>query len=276
MLSTNRQTLYLLTVICVGQVLLISAQVQSRTGVPVLESIAVGGFSRVQQATAWVADGIGGIWSHYFALRGAAIENDQLKQRLVELQGQIQAQQAAVSRTQSLEAALGLQQTAVPRMLAARVIAGSPSPDSMTVTINQGREEQVALDAAVISADGVVGRVIQVSSHAAQVQLLIHRQASAAVKFERTGLGAGNAVGGAGDPAMRLEQMPNVVDVLPGDRVMTSGLDGIYPPGFLVGTVVKAEIANVVRRLVTIRPSVDFTNLDIVLVVIAQPGPAGR
>jgi len=275
MLSTNRQVAYLLTVICLGQVLLISAQVKSRAGVPVLESVAVGGFSRVQRATAWVADGTSGVWSHYFALRGAAIENDQLKQRLVEFQGQIAAQQAAVSRTQALEAALGLQQTAVPLMLAARVIAGSPSPDSMTVTINQGLEERVTVDTAVISAQGVVGRIIKVTSHAAQVQLLIHRQASAAVKFERTGMGAGNAVGGAGDPALRLEQIPNLVDVRPGDRILTSGLDGIFPPGFLVGTVENAEIANVARRVVTIRPAVDFSNLDIVLVVMA-PAPDVR
>ena len=121
MFSTSRQTVYLLIVLCVGQVLLISAQVGSKSGVPVLQSVAVGGVSRVQSTTSWFAGGISGTWSHYFALRGAAIENEQLRQRVVELQGQIQAQQAAVSRTQSLESALGLLQTAVPRMLAARV-----------------------------------------------------------------------------------------------------------------------------------------------------------
>jgi rod shape-determining protein MreC len=278
MLSSNRRIVYLLIVTCVGQVLLISAQVQSKAGVPVLENVAVGGFSQVQRLTAWFADSTSGIWSHYFALRGAAIENDQLKQRVIELEGQIQAQKADLTRTQALEAALGLQQTAVPLLQAARVIAGSPSPDSMTVTINQGSEDGVAVDMAVISAQGVVGRVIgRPTSHTAQVQLLIHRQASAAVKIERTGAGVGNAVGSSSDPPMHLEQVPNLLDaVRPGDRILTSGLDGIFPAGFLVGTVEKADLANVTRRVVTVRPAVDFGSLDIVLIVKPRPASSTK
>jgi rod shape-determining protein MreC len=145
----------------------------------------------------------------------------------------------------------------------------------MTVTINQGSEDGVAVDMAVISAEGVVGRVIgRPTSHTAQIQLLIHRQASAAVKIERTGAGVGNAVGGASDPPMHLEQVPNLLDaVRPGDRILTSGLDGIFPAGFLIGTVEKADLANVSRRVVTVRPAVDFGSLDIVLIV--KPRPAG-
>lgn len=277
MLSINRRTVYLLIVITVGQVLLISAQVQSKAGVPLLETLAVGAFSRVQRTTAFVADGGHNLWSHYFALRGAAIENDLLRQRVIELQAQIQGQQAAVSRTQTLEAALGLKQTALVETLTARVIAGSTSPDSLTVTIDLGMEDGVNTDMAVIAAQGVVGRVInRPMSHTAQVQLLVGRSAAAAVKFERTGAGGGNIVGFAGDPPLRLEQIPNLADVLPGDRVLTSGLDGIFPPGYLVGTVERAELANAARRLVTVRPAVDFSYLDVVLVVTTRPATAAK
>jgi rod shape-determining protein MreC len=277
MLSINRQTVYLLIVISVGQVLLISAQVQSKSGLPLLEAIAVGGFARVQQTTAWFADGGHSLWSHYFALRGAAIDNDELRLRVIELQAQNQGQQALVSRTQTLEAALGLKQTAVVETLTARVIAGSPSPDSMMVTINLGAEDGVEPDMAVIAAQGVVGRVInRPAGHTAQVQLLVGRNASAAVRFERTGAGGGNAVGFAGDPPLRLQQIPNLADVRPGDRVLTSGLDGIFPPGFLVGTVERAELANAARRLVAVRPAVDFSSLDVVLVVTTRPAAAAR
>jgi rod shape-determining protein MreC len=278
MLSIHRRTVYLLVVISVGQVLLISAQVQSRSGLPLLEALAVGAFSRVQRATAWVADGGHNLWSHYFALRGAAIQNEELRQRIIELEGQIQGQLAAVSRTQTLESALGLKQTALVETLTARVIAGSPSADSMTVTINRGSDDGVEPDMAVIAAQGVVGRVInRPTSHTAQVQLLIMRTASAAVKFERTGGGAGNTVGVAGDPPLRLDQLPNLADVRPGDRILTSGLDGIFPQGFLVGTVERAELANAARRMVAVRPAVDFTSLDIVLVVVTRPATgAGR
>ena len=271
MLSINRQTIYLLIVLSVGQVLLISAQVQSKAGMPLLEAIAVGMFGSVQRSTAWVAGGGHNVWSHYLALRGAAIENDALRQRVVELEGAFQGQQAAVSRTQALEAALGLKQSALVETLTARVISGSASTDSMTVTIDRGVDDGVLPDMAVIAAQGVVGRVIgHPTKRTATVQLLISRTASAAVKFERTGMGAGNTVGIAGDPPLRLDQLPNLVDVKAGDRVLTSGLDGIFPQGFVVGTVERVDLANAARRMVTVRPAVEFTDLDIVLVVVGR------
>jgi len=275
MLFIQRRTVYLLLVISVGQVLLISAQVQSKSGLPLLEALGVGVFARIQRTTAWVADGTHDLWAHYFALRDAAVENDRLRERVIELEGQIEGQKAFVTRTQTLEAALGLKQTAVVETLTARVMAGSPSPDSMMVTIDRGADDGVEADMAVIAAAGVVGRVVnRPTSHTAQVQLLVGRSAAAAVRFERTGAGGGNAVGFAGDPPLRLEQIPNLADIRVGDRVLTSGLDGIFPPGFLVGTVERADLANAARRVVTVRPAVDFSSLDVVLVVTTRPASA--
>jgi rod shape-determining protein MreC len=277
MLSIQRRTVYLLMLICIGQVLLISAQVQSKAGVPLLEALAVGGFSGVQRTTTGLADVVHNVWAHYFALRGAAIENDQLRRQLIEKEGLIQSQQALVSRMQTLEAALSLQQSAVVQTVTARVIAGSPSPDTMTVTIDVGSANGVEADMAVIAANGIVGRVIEhPKARTAQVQLLIDRNASAAVRFERTGAGGGNAVGRADDPPLRLEQIPNLSDVKVGDRVLTSGLDGIYPPGFTIGSVERVDLSNAALRVVTVRPAVDFSLLDIVLVVITRPVTAAK
>jgi rod shape-determining protein MreC len=155
--------------------------------------------------------------------------------------------------------------------LAARVIAGSPAPGSLTVTIDRGSDDGVQTDMAVIAGQGVVGRVInQPAPHAAQVQLLVGRNAAAAVTLERTGAG-GLVVGGASDLLLTVDYVSNQADVQVGERVLTSGQDGIFPAGFVVGYVERSE-KGTNYRLVKVRPSVDFTHIELVLVVLAKPG----
>ena len=271
----QRRTFVLLIVFCLGHVLLISAQVQSRSGLPVIEAVAFGTFARVQQFTAGLADGVGGLWTNYFALRGAAHDNEQLRQRILDLEGQLQQQQAVASRTRSLEALLGLRQTLAIPSLAARVIAGNPAPGGLTVTIDKGAEDGVVVNMAVIGATGVVGRVIApLAQQSAIVQLLVDRTAGAAVTFERSGAGA-MVVGGASTPPLRAEYVPESRDVQVGERVVTSGQDGIFPQGYLVGTVASVRRVGAEREI-AIEPAVDFSHIDFVLVLLHRPAkPAG-
>jgi rod shape-determining protein MreC len=268
----QRRTLFLLAVLCLGHVLLISAQVQSKSGLPLVEAVAFGAFAKAQSGTAAVSDGIRSLWSHYLALRGVAAENEALKRQVLELQGQLQQEQAVASSSRALEATLKLQESVPAPTLAARVIAGSPAPGSLTVTIDRGSADGVSADMAVIAGSGVVGRVInQPAPHAAQVQLLIGRNAAAAVTLERTGAG-GVAVGGASDLMLSIDYVSNQADIQVGERVMTSGQDGIFPGGFLVGYVQRSDKgAN--YRVVKVKPSVDFSHIDLVLVVLAKPAP---
>ena len=264
-----RRTLSLLTVICLGHVLLISAQVQSRSGVPVLESAAFGLFSEAQRGLTSVSDVGRSLWDNYFALRGAARDNEALRRRILELEGQLQEQQALASRAQALEEALALRKTQPAPTLVARVIAGSPMPNVLTVTIDRGTEDGVEPDMAVIGVKGVVGRVIApVARRAATVQLLIDQYAGVAVTFEKAAAG-GVAVGSA-TGTLRAKYVPVLAVVQPGERVMTSGQDGVFPPGFLVGTV-DAVMGQGLDREISIRPSVDFSHVDVVLIRLTRP-----
>ena len=269
-----RRTLSLLTVICLGHVLLISAQVQSRSGVPVLESTAFGVFSEAQRGLTAVGDVGRGIWTNYFALRGAARENEALRQRVLELEGQVQEQQALAGRAKVLEDTLGLRQSQPAPTLAARVIAGSPMPTVLTVIVDRGTDDGVEPDMAVIGAKGVVGRVIApVARHAATVQLLADGYAGVAITFERAAAG-GIAVGN-GTATLGAKYVPILAVVEAGERVMTSGQDGVFPPGFLVGTVdtVSGKGAD---REIAIRPSVDFSHVDVVLILLTKPPKAAE
>ena len=265
-----RRPLTLLVIICVGHILLISTQVQSKTGLPVLESVAFGTLARVQGGVAGVADAVRSIWSQYFALRGVERDNAALRQRVLELEGQVQSERARASTARSLEEALKLQQETTQKTLAARVIGGDPAPGALTVLIDRGEQEGVLPDMAVIAGGGVVGRIIgRPAAHWSRVQLLIGRDAGAGAVLEKSGQG-GFLAGGSGDRLYRLELLSTLTPVEVGEKVVTSGQDGLYPRGYTLGTVEAVE-GEGKDRVIKVRPSVDFSHIEIVLVVLALP-----
>ncbi len=105
---------------------------------------------------------------------------------------------------------------------------------------------------------------------AAKVQLLVDRNAGAGAMVERTSAG-GVVVGKDSDPPLRMEFVANLADVKVGDRVVTSGLDGIYPRGFVIGHVEAVKNGTGLYKHIEIRPAVDFTALQTVLVVLDMP-----
>jgi rod shape-determining protein MreC len=232
-------------------------------------------FARLQRVLAAVSDGAHTFWQGYVALHVAVRENEELKRRNLELEGELQRAQARSSEVKSLEQALGLREEVEAPMLPARVIAGDPKPGSLTITIDQGAADGVEPDMAVVGPRGVVGRVINKPlPHASQVQLIVGRNAAAAVVFERTSVG-GIAIGGQGDPPIRVDWVSNAADIKPGDRVLTSGLDSLFPRGFLVGNVERAE-RHAGTWTIAVRPAVDFSHLDLVLVVLEKRAPMAR
>ncbi len=240
---------------------------------PIIKAAAFGVFASIQHVTSGVADLGRSFWSNYVALRGVAAENDVLKKRVLELEGIAQAQAAIVSQTIELEDLLRLQQSLVAPTLAARVIAGDPAPGADMITIDRGSADGVQPDMAVIGHHGVVGRVYnRPTAHAAQVQLLKGRLAAAHAVTERS-LAAGMVQGGAGDPPLEMNFVDVLRDVEVGERVLTSGLDGIFPRGFLIGTVERAVKGSGFYSDLRVRPAVDFNRLDVVLVVMVKREP---
>ena len=273
---SRRRTLTLLVVLCLGHILLISSQVQSRQGPSVLQASAFNVVSTVQGATAGAAGGVGGIWEHYFALVGKSRENDELKARVLQLEGELQEARARAERTAALEGALALQESMPAETLAARVIAGNPiaQPPGQPVTIDRGRNDGVTANMAVIAGAGVVGRVIGTPGpRAASVQLLVGPEASAGAVVEKTGA-AGIVSGGNADGLLLLEMQSRAAAVEVGDRIVTSGQDRIYPAGYLIGHV--KEIGGTgENRTVKVAPAVDFSYIQVVLVVLRAPAPDG-
>ena len=273
MLDIRKRTGYLFLAVMMGHVILISAQVQNRGGARLLSAVTFGVVSRIQLATAGGVDKVRGIFHNYVWLRGARAENEELRRQVVELGAQIEEQRARLSQVAELEEALNLRKSLPIETITARVIAGDPTPGFPAVTIDRGSADGLRANMAVIAPRGVVGRIFgRLEEHAAQVQLIVGRSAGAAAYLERTGAG-GNVVGGFDDPPLRMDDVPNIVDVQMGDLVMTSGLDGIFPRGFTIGRVERAERGSATYREIAVRPTVDFSNLRFVLVVTTAPSP---
>jgi rod shape-determining protein MreC len=250
-------------------VILISAQVNTASGLPVLSVVTFGSFSEVQRGTMAIIDGVRGMWSGYIALRQVQEENTALRQELQAMQVRLQQERAEAQRTDNLRQLLELRDRANLDTVAAEVIAGAASIDFRTVTIDKGSSDRLATDMAVISPAGVVGRVILPTPRASKVQLLIDRNAAAGALIERTRVQG--VVVGVGDGMMRMQYVPGTADVKTGDLVVTSGIDGIYPKGFVIGTIDHADRGAGAYHEIVIRPAVDFSRLEEVLVVRTPP-----
>lgn len=273
MLDIRRRTGVLLFVVMMGHVFLISVQVQSKSGVPMLQAVTFGAFAQVQGGTSAVLHGGRNFWGNYVALRGARAENEHLHRQVTELEIRLQEQRTLALRATRLQEILDLKASAPLPTIAADVIAGNPNPGMRTITIGRGTADGVEANMAVIAAAGIVGRVIGTpATHAARVQLLIDRYAAAGAVIERTRAG-GMVAGVEQDPPLAMDLVSNQADVKPGDLVVASGVDGIYPKGFRIGYVESSERGPQLYRLITVRPVVNFTSIDEVLVVLVPARP---
>jgi rod shape-determining protein MreC len=271
LLDIRQRSGYLFMGVMLAHVLLISAQVNSKTGVPVLESVTFGVFSELQRALSGGISGIRGVWSGYIGLRHLKVENEELKRQLAATQIAVQEQRALADRTRGLERLLEMRVLVPQKTTAADVIGAAATPDFRTVTIDKGSRDGLRRDMAVISPSGVVGRVVVPSGRSAKVQLLIDRNAAAGALIERSR--AQGVVVGSGDERLQMDYVSEVSDVVAGDIVVTSGIDGIFPKGFVIGRVESVEKSGGAYKRITVKPAVDFQSIEEVLVVLT-PVPA--
>lgn len=271
LLDIRHRAGYLFLAVILGHVLLISAQVNSRAGVPVLEAVTFGAFAELQRAMSAGVSGVRRLWGGYVGLRNLKDENDGLKKQLAEARIDLQRQRALADRSRGLERLLNLRDQSALLTAAAEIIGASATPDFRTLTIDKGTNDGLKTDMAVIAPAGVVGRVVVPSVRAAKVQLLIDRNAAAGAIIERSR--AQGIVTGGGDERLRMENVSEAADIVVGDVVMTSGIEQIYPKGFLIGQVESVEKNGPAYKRIVVKPAVDFRALEEVLVVLT-PTPA--
>jgi rod shape-determining protein MreC len=281
LLEFRQRTGYLFLAVTVAHIILISAQVNTRRGVPMLEAVTFGVFAEVQRGSSSVIAATRSGWEGYFALQRVREENERLRHEIGQLQVRLQEEHALAEQSRSLQAMLELRKQVQLSTTAATVIAGAAAPDFRTITIDKGTDDGLRPDMAVISPAGVVGRIIMPSARAAKVQLLIDRNAAAAAVVQRSR--AQGVIVGTGTDRLKMEYVSSAADIKVGDEVVTSGLEGIYPAastgeypkGFVIGQIESMVRDGGTFSSIVIKPTVDFASLETVLVVLT-PAAANR
>lgn len=262
---------YVFLVFLVGHVIMISAQVNGPSGMRVLDGVVFTTFSEVQHLVYGVVDAVRGGWNGYVDLRAVQSENASLRHDLTRLRVQLQDERSLAARSRQLERLLDARDATPLTTLAATVISADPNLWSQTVTLNKGDRDGLQPNLAVVGAAGVVGRTFgSVAPRATRVQLLIDSNAAAGALIERSRVN-GVVHGAGGTEPLQFDYVSNLADVAIGDVVITSGIDGIYPKGFIIGEVASSAIGSGLYRRIAVRPAVDFGALEEVLVVLDRP-----
>ncbi|UCF37943.1 MAG: rod shape-determining protein MreC [Acidobacteriota bacterium] len=136
------------------------------------------------------------------------------------------------------------------------------------LVINAGTRDGIDLDSAVITPEGIVGRVLVASAISSEVELLVDVNAAAGAVLD--GSRIMGVVQGDGTGLLRLNFISSTENVEPGELVVSSGTDRIYPKGLPIGTVVSA-IRDGVYQEIHVKPTVDYSRLDEVEVVLKKP-----
>jgi rod shape-determining protein MreC len=238
----------------------------------------------LQEAVSSVVRPVTDFFANLAELPSLASRNDALQQQVDDLRTAQQVNEELTQQIESLERVLGLQ-TTMSRTVAARVIASGVSNFEWTVTIDAGSNDGIDQNMAVVTGDEtgprLVGRVISVTPESSVVQLLIDRDFVVPGKLT-TSQEAGTVEGrGAEDLQMELLGPGIEVSETAPESVVTLGYEvngqqGLFPPGILIGTVSRAfSEPDGVDSFVTVRPAVDFSALQYVLVMIRDRDGVG-
>lgn len=262
----NRAPL-VLVILLIAQLLSMSWYGRTKDGRPnLLLSWVLTAVYPVQKAGGGVGSFTSGIWNGYIALRGAKEENIRLKAENDQLRQEVFKLKEEVSANRRVVGTLELQQTLPYKSVAAQVIARSGNEFFNKIIIDKGRSAGIKLHQAVITPAGVVGRVIGLGPVAAQVQLLTDNYAGIGAQLSDSR--AYGEVKGVGRAFAEMRNVSGLEPVKDGEAIITTGLDGIYPKGLLIGYVQEIGLGSGAKsHRIVVRPAAQLDALQQVLVL---------
>jgi rod shape-determining protein MreC len=275
---SRHRPLALLASVVLGQVLLLAYQIKREHDVRLIRYWSVEASMPAARSGTWFFSRLGGLWSGYVALHNARTENAELRSELGQLQLQNSELQTQAAEAKRLEALLNFRDThPEAQMLAAQVIEASADPSSETLVINRGEGDHIRRNMGVITPDGIVGKVVEVFATTSQVMLMTDKNMGVGAMFSDTR--THGVVKGTGDPEPMMDYIVNDEKVVPGQTIVTSGEDKIFPKGLLLGTVVSAAVGNPFQKI-QVKPAARLDRLEDVIVLATQqelaPGKPGE
>jgi len=209
--------------------------------------------------------------SQIINFRKTAVENEQLKQQLSQTELALLNARQAEAENERLRNLLNLKEQTSYQTVIGRVIARDSSVWFNTITINRGSSSGIALNMPVVTGGGIVGRVVAISPWTSQIMMVTDEKAAAgAIVGQLNESSALGSVRGLGKTDLiEMRYVSGLQNVQVGDKVLTTGQDGIYPPGLNVGQVVEVKPGTATQaHQILIRPSARLDQLEEVAVLL--------
>ena len=218
------------------------------------------------RAVAGVQEGTAELWDGFIALRGVAEENQKLRKELEHLKGQNDQLREAAAATERLTALLEFKKQANISMVAAQVIGRDTGNWYRTILLNKGQSDGFKPDMGVVTAAGVVGRIVKTTAATSVVLLVTDPNNAIAGLIQRTR--DEGIVEGTTQALARLKYIPLLSNARPGDQVVTSGLVGGFPRGLAIGTITRIDKdEGALFQSAELTPDVDVGRVEEVLVI---------
>ncbi len=265
--TTFRQRpLALLAALVLAQVLLLAFQIKRDHDVRLIRYWAAAVVMPFERGGTDAISHTGGIWSDYIGLRGTRAENARLRAELDQMRLRNRDLEGQAAEAQRLSILLNFHDAHPDTpMLAAQVIGASADPSSHTLFLNRGDRDHVRRNQAVITPDGIVGKIVEVFPATSQVLLINDKDSGAGALLADTR--THGVVKGSGDPDPRLDYVVNDEPVHAGEMILTSGEDRIFPKDLLIGTVSMANQGNPFQ-VIHVRPAARLDRLEDVLILL--------
>jgi len=265
-LPSRHRSLFLLIGVVVLQVLLLAVQIRRDSQGRLIRVWTVSAVSPVERSGTWGVGKIRDAWRHYFALSDTARQNEQLQRENGELKLEIMQLQGKSAEAERLATLLNFKQkqNKVP-MVVARVIGSSADPNSNVLYIDQGQRDGINKNMGVITPEGVVGKVIESYRDTSQVLVVTDRDSGVGAMIANSRIQS--PVGGNGEPLLTMKYVGNDDEVAIGSRVVTSGMDRIFPKDLPVGTITQVKPGGQYKQI-RVKPSANLEKLEEVIVLL--------
>lgn len=260
----------IIVVIILGTIILATRNSKQITGV---EGAVGSVLTPIENTATSFTYKVGNWFRTVFGISDIQKDNEQMRQQILSMEGDLALLKELQLENERLKEIAGfIEDRPDFEVVTARISAKSPGYWFDTFLINAGYNQGIKADMVVVTPQGyLIGRIYKVSGDWAQVTSIIDGDSSVASIVERTRdntVVKGNLQVGLQDSLCTMTYVPLDNDLIPGDRVLTSGLGGVYPRGLPIGEIIEiTKQENSSEKIATIKPAADFMKLEEVLVI---------
>ena len=265
--TTGKNPLIFLACIVLASLLLITVSIRYGKENLFFESVIVRIFSPAQSLITQVRTSISDLLDHYFFLTEVSRENDRLLKEVDQLTRRNSYLLGIVKQQERIEQLQRANKNGKVKSLAALVIGRDPTQWSKMVFIDKGIDDGIRGNVAVVTDAGIVGHIIHSTATTSKVLLITDSRSAVDSLFQKTRVPGVST--GTGEGLCKIKFVPIDAELEVGDKVISSGLGGVFPKGWAVGTVVKTvKRKQELFQDVVVAPSVDLSRLEDVLVLL--------